>query len=74
MSTGLSIATNRKIPTIDIKKYGGKQVAVVNGKIIASGETTREVLDIARKKIERSHWREILLVTVPRGLTVVYKL
>ena len=64
----------QKIPTIDIKKYGGKQVAVLNGKIIASGETTREVLDLARKKTTRSHWQEILLVTVPRGLTVVYRL
>ena len=64
----------QKIPTIDIKKYGGKQVAVVKGKIIASGETTREVLELARKKTDHSHWKEILLVTVPRGLTVVYKL
>lgn len=63
-----------KIPTIDIKKYGGKQVAVVNGKIVASGETTREVLENAKKKIARSHWQKILLITVPRGLTVVYKI
>lgn len=63
-----------KIPTIDIKKYGGKQVAVVQGKIIASGETTREVLENARKKIARSRWEEILLITVPRGLTVIYKI
>jgi hypothetical protein len=33
-----------KIPIIDIKKYGGKQVAIAKGKIIASGNTTEEVL------------------------------
>ncbi|TSC73546.1 MAG: hypothetical protein G01um101470_25 [Parcubacteria group bacterium Gr01-1014_70] len=64
----------QKIPTIDIKKYGGKQVAVVNGRIVAFGETTREVLERARKKTVHSQWKEILLITVPRGLTVVYRL
>ena len=63
-----------KIPTIDIKKYGGKQVAVVKGVIVASGQTTREVLERAKKRTPRARWQEILLVTVPRGLTVVYHL
>ncbi len=64
----------RKIPTIDIKKYGGKQVAVVNGRIVASGETTREVLELAKKNTIQSKWKEILLITVPRGLTIVYRI
>ncbi len=61
-----------KIPIIDIKKYGGKQVAIVKGKIVASGVTTQEVLEKAKKKLPFVTWRDILLVSVPEGLTVVY--
>ncbi len=62
----------RKLPIIDVKKYGGKQVAVVNGKIVASGITTESVLRKAQKASPNAVWRNILLVSVPRGLTVVY--
>lgn len=62
------------IPIIDIKKYGGKQVAIVKGKIVASGTETREVLRKTRLRLPRSTWRDILLVSVPTGLTVVYRL
>lgn len=61
-------------PVIDVKKYGGKQVAIVNGKIVASGTDTEEVLEQARRKFPGMTWRDILLVSVPRGLTVVYRL
>jgi hypothetical protein len=62
-----------KIPIIDIKKYGGKQVAIVKGKIIASGINTKEVLSRAQKSVPSATWQEILLVSVPKGLTVVYR-
>lgn len=61
-------------PIIDVKKYGGKQVAIVKGKIVASGSTTMEVLGRAKKQVPRATWRDILLVSVPRGLTVVYRI
>lgn len=64
----------KKLPIIDIKKYGGKQVAVVKGKIIASGTTATSVLQRARKASPKSGWRDILLVSVPKGLTVVYRI
>jgi hypothetical protein len=31
-------------PIIDIKKYGGQQVAIVDGRIVAAGTDTEEVL------------------------------
>lgn len=62
------------IPTIDIKKYGGKQVAISKGKIIASGIDTREVLKKAKLRLPHAIWQDILLVSVPKGLTVVYHL
>jgi hypothetical protein len=61
-------------PIIDIKKYGGKQVAIFKGRIIASDTKTGEVLKKARMRLPRSSWRDILLISVPTGLTVVYRL
>jgi hypothetical protein len=63
-----------KIPVIDIQQYGGRQVAIVGGKIVASGTNTKEVINLARKHLPKSTWRDILLVNVPTGLTVVYKI
>lgn len=63
-----------KFPIIDIKKYGGKQVAVMDGKIVAWGTNTRDVLKKAKRKFSQSRWREITLVGVPKSLTVVYRI
>ena len=49
-------------------------MAIVGGKIVASGKDTKEVLDAARKSASRAKWEDILLVSVPKGLAVVYKL
>lgn len=65
---------NFPTPIIDVKKYGGKQVALVKGKIIASGFSTKEVLQKAKKKTAREDHDQIWLLTVPKGLTVVYAL
>lgn len=59
-------------PVIDIKKYGGKQVAIVKGKIVASGMDTNEALKKAHSQFPRARWQDILLVSVPEGLMVVY--
>lgn len=61
-------------PIIDVKKYGGKQVAIVNGKIVASGDTAKEVLEKAQRKFPKATWRDVLIVAVPEGITVVYHL
>lgn len=60
-------------PIIDVKKYGGKQVAIVKGKVVASGRTSSEVLRKAQQRFPRMRWRDILVVAVPRGVTVVYR-
>ena len=62
------------LPTISIKKYGGKQVAIVKGKIVASGYDTTTVLQQTKKRLPHATWQDILLVAVPKGLTVVYRL
>lgn len=63
-----------KIPILDVKKYGGRQVAIVGGKIVASGTDTKEVMSLAKKHSPKATWRDILLVSVPKGLAVVYRL
>jgi hypothetical protein len=60
------------LPIIDINKYGGKQVAVVDGKIVASGTRTQEVLEAAKRKIPGATWRDILLISVPKSLHIIY--
>jgi len=60
-------------PIIDIRKYGGRQVAIVKGKIIADGRDARTVLAKVKLKLPRATWRDILLISVPKGLTVVYR-
>ena len=59
-------------PTIDVKKYGGKQIAIVRGKIVAAGTTAGEALALAQRKLPKATWREILILSVPKGLTVIY--
>lgn len=56
-----------------MKKYGGKQVAIVKGKIIASGVTAKEAIERAEHKLPRVTWHDILIVSVPKGITVVYR-
>ncbi len=62
----------KNLPIIDIKKYGGKQVAIFRGRIIASGFTSAEAIKKAKEKFPQATWRDIILVSVPKGLTVVY--
>lgn len=63
-----------KTPIINVKKYGGKQVAIVNGKIVASGRTSGELLEKTCKKFPGTTWRDVLIVSVPRSVTVVYRI
>lgn len=59
-------------PVIDVKKYGGKQVAILNGKVVASGSTLRRVLFAARKRAPFTPLHEIQVFSVPKTLSVIY--
>lgn len=61
-----------KLPVIDIKKYGGKQVAIAEGRIIASGYTLEEVIRRARKHAPLRPLCEIKVFSVPKTLSVIY--
>jgi len=60
-------------PVIDVKKYGGKQVAVVGGRIVASGRTLQEVLLRARRKAPSKPLHEIKIFSVPKTLSAFRK-
>ena len=62
------------MPILDVRKYGGKQVAIVGGKVVASGKSTRNVLEKAKQQMPKATWRDILIVGVPRGVTVVWRI
>jgi len=40
-----------KLPIIDIKKYGGKQIAIANGKIVATGKNSVEAFKKAQQRL-----------------------
>lgn len=61
-----------KIPTINIKKYGGQQVAIVDGRVVAAGLTAKEVIEKARKRTSRKPLNEIAVFSVPKTLSVIY--
>ncbi|MBI2551840.1 hypothetical protein HYW17_00875 [Candidatus Uhrbacteria bacterium] len=60
------------MPTIDIRKYGGKQVAIVAGEIIATGDTLDEVIKEARTLAPKIPLAEIKIFSVPSTLSVIY--
>ena len=59
-------------PIIDINTYGGQQVAIVDGRIVAAGTDTEEVLQAAQQEVPGATWQDILLVSVPKSLHVIY--
>lgn len=61
-----------KTPIIDVKKYGGRQVAIVDGKIIASGRTLARVIALARKRVPQRPLHDIRVFAVPKTLSVIY--
>jgi len=61
-----------KTPIIDVKKYGGKQIAVANGKIVAVGKTSQEVINLTKKHMPSKPLNEISIFSVPKTLNVIY--
>lgn len=63
---------NKKIPTIDIKKYGGKEIAILNGKVILAGKSLPEVIKKLKKEYATLPLHEVTFLRVPESLTVIY--
>lgn len=63
-----------KIPTIDIKKYGGKKVILFREQVLVSGRDTTRLLERAKRLVPSQHHGELWLFTVPKGLTIIYRM
>lgn len=60
------------LPIIDVKKYGGKQVAISNDQIIAVGRNLKEVISRVKKVKPFYPLSEIHILSVPKTLSVIY--
>ena len=60
-----------KIPTIDIEKYGGKQVAILDGRVVASGHTALEVMRRAQRNVPGRPLEDFGVFAVPKTLNVI---
>ncbi|MBI4133542.1 hypothetical protein HY478_02930 [Candidatus Uhrbacteria bacterium] len=58
--------------TIEIEKYRGLQVAIVQGKIVASGRTTSEAIERACVRFPGINMRDIELFAVPKTFATLY--
>lgn len=58
-----------KTPVLDFKKYRGKQIAIVNGKVVAEGFSVKEVFKKAKALYPR---KEIWLFSVPKEAVFIY--
>lgn len=56
----------KKIPTIDFSKFKGKELAVVDGKIVAHGNSSKEVFEKAKKLFPQRPAKDITLLSVPK--------
>ena len=57
---------------IDIERYGGKQVAILDGKVVASGRTLAEVAKRARQKAPKRRLGDFRFLVVPETLHTIY--
>ena len=58
--------SKKKIPLIDFSKFRGKEVAIVGGKVIAEGKTSKEAFEKAKKLFPNKPTADISLLFVPK--------
>jgi Family of unknown function (DUF5678) len=59
-------------PIFDVEKYAGKQVAIVDGKIIAAGTDPAEVIEAATREVPHITPQDISLISIPPSPRVIY--
>jgi hypothetical protein len=62
----------KDIPLIDFSKFRGKEVALVEGKIVAEGKTSKEAFEKAKRIFPKKLSKEIILLFVPKEEIFVY--
>jgi hypothetical protein len=59
-------------PIIGIKTYGGQQVALVDGRVVASGRTLEEVIKKASELYSSKPLHEMKVFAVPVTFHTIY--
>ncbi|MFH0740102.1 MAG: DUF5678 domain-containing protein [bacterium] len=57
---------------VNFSKYKGKEVAIVRGKIVASGSSSKSVFEIAKKLFPKIASKDIVLLSVPKERFAIY--
>lgn len=61
-----------KIPVVDFSKFRGKELAIVDGKVAASGRSSKEAFKKAKELFPQKATKEIVLLSVPKEKIFVY--
>lgn len=61
-----------EIPLIDWEEFRGKEIAVIEGKVVASGSSSKKVFEKAEKLFPEKSSKDITLLSVPKQKTFVY--
>jgi len=62
----MTVIETPKIELEEQKKYAGKHVAIVEGRLVASGDTAKEAFQKARELYPKKKTEEIGLLFIPR--------
>lgn len=57
---------------INFLKFKGKEVAIIKGKVVAWGSSSKEAFDVAKKKNPLLDSKDITLLSVPNEKTFIY--
>jgi len=57
---------------VNFSKYQGKEVAIIKGKIVASGNSSKNVFEMAKKLFPKTASKDIVLLSVPRERFAIY--
>ncbi len=57
---------------INFLKFKGKEVAIIKGKVVASGNSSKEVFEIAKRKNPLLTAKDITLLSVPSEKAFIY--
>jgi hypothetical protein len=57
---------------VNFLKYKGKEVAIIRGRVVASGDSSKSVFEIAKKLFPKVASKDIVLLSVPKERFAVY--
>lgn len=61
-----------KIPIIDFSKFRGKDLAIVDGEIVAEGKSSKEAFEKAKRLFPEKSTKDITLLFVPKEEVFIY--